>query len=173
MIGRSKELEDVSRVASSFPTYLGKIEATLLVDTKLCQLQQIKQVSRCCINFPHELTCQILTNQNTKTGRRVWPSIPDKMSWDTSLKTFFYVLLTSKGGNIAFLPRPLRAMLWNGGDRGGVRILLFSEVTLFKYNVSTSGRTSFRKWIEFISLGWDARPLVAFYLLCSTSSYLF
>ena len=25
----------------------------------------------------------------------------------------------------------------NGGDRGGVRIILFSEVTLFKYNVST------------------------------------
>ena len=24
----------------------------------------------------------------------------------------------------------------NGGDRGGVRILVFSEVTLFKYNVS-------------------------------------
>ena len=31
MIGRSKELEDVVRVASSFPSYLGKIEATLLV----------------------------------------------------------------------------------------------------------------------------------------------
>ena len=30
MIGRSKELEDVGRVASSFPTYLGKIEVTLL-----------------------------------------------------------------------------------------------------------------------------------------------
>ena len=30
MIGRSKELEDVGRVSSSFPTYLGKIEATLL-----------------------------------------------------------------------------------------------------------------------------------------------
>ena len=29
-IGRSKELEDVGRVASSFPTYLGKVEATLL-----------------------------------------------------------------------------------------------------------------------------------------------
>ena len=25
----------------------------------------------------------------------------------------------------------------NGGDRGGVGILLFSEVTLFEYNVST------------------------------------
>ena len=75
------------------------------------------------------------------------------MSWNTSPKTgLFYVLLTSKGGNIAFLPHPLRAMLCpcssyqekttntptlNGGDRGGVRILLFSEVTLFKYNVST------------------------------------
>ena len=30
MIGGSKELEDVDRAASSFPTYLGKIEATLL-----------------------------------------------------------------------------------------------------------------------------------------------
>ena len=30
MIGRSKELEDVGRVASSFQAYLGKIEATLL-----------------------------------------------------------------------------------------------------------------------------------------------
>ena len=31
-----------------------------------------KQVSRRCINFPHELTCQILTNQNIKVGRRAW-----------------------------------------------------------------------------------------------------
>ena len=31
-----------------------------------------KQVSRCCINFLHELTCQILTNQSIKTGRRAW-----------------------------------------------------------------------------------------------------
>ena len=30
MIGKSKELEDVGRVASSFPTYLGKIKATLI-----------------------------------------------------------------------------------------------------------------------------------------------
>ena len=29
-----------------------------------------KQVSRRCMNFPHELTCQILTNQNIKIGRR-------------------------------------------------------------------------------------------------------
>ena len=31
---------------------------------------QSKQDSRCCINFPHELTCQILTNQSIKIGRR-------------------------------------------------------------------------------------------------------
>ena len=31
---------------------------------------QSKQLSRCCINFPHELTCQILTNQSVKIGRR-------------------------------------------------------------------------------------------------------
>ena len=30
MIGRSKELVDIGRVASSFQTHLGKIEATLL-----------------------------------------------------------------------------------------------------------------------------------------------
>ena len=30
---------------------------------------QSKQVSRCCINFLHELTCQILTNQSIKIGR--------------------------------------------------------------------------------------------------------
>ena len=29
MIGKSKEFEDVGRITSSFPTYLGKIEATL------------------------------------------------------------------------------------------------------------------------------------------------
>ena len=29
-----------------------------------------KQVSRRCINFPPELTCQILTNQNIKIGQR-------------------------------------------------------------------------------------------------------
>ena len=60
---------------------------------------------------------------------------------------FFYALLTSKEGNIAFPPHPLHAMLCrcssyykkttntpplNGGDRGGVWILLFSEVNLFK-----------------------------------------
>ena len=32
-----------------------------------------KQVSRCCINFPRELTCQILTNQSIKIGGRTWP----------------------------------------------------------------------------------------------------
>ena len=73
-------------------------------------------------------------------------TIGDKMSWDTSPKTgLFYVFFTSKGGNIAFLPHPLRAMLcpcssylesnkhpnfeWRG--QGRVRIRLFSEVTLF------------------------------------------
>ena len=31
---------------------------------------QSKQDSRCCINIPHELTCQILTNQSIKIRRR-------------------------------------------------------------------------------------------------------
>ena len=30
---------------------------------------QSKQDSRCCIDFPHELTCQILTNQKIKINR--------------------------------------------------------------------------------------------------------
>ena len=34
---------------------------------------QSKQVSRCCINFLYELTCQILTNQSMKFGR-TWPT---------------------------------------------------------------------------------------------------
>ena len=29
----------------------------------------------CCINFPHELTCQILTNQSIKIGSSVWPTL--------------------------------------------------------------------------------------------------
>ena len=33
-----------------------------------------KQVSRCWIHFPHELTCQILTNQSIKIKRRAWPT---------------------------------------------------------------------------------------------------
>jgi len=36
--------------------------------------RQSKQDSRCCINFPHELTCQIMTNQSIKIGRRPWPT---------------------------------------------------------------------------------------------------
>ena len=35
---------------------------------------QSKQLSRRCMNFRHELTCQILTNQSTKIGPRVWPT---------------------------------------------------------------------------------------------------
>ena len=35
---------------------------------------QSKQVSRCCINFPHELNRQILTSQSIKIGRRAWPT---------------------------------------------------------------------------------------------------
>ena len=34
---------------------------------------QGKQVSRCCITFPHELICQISTNQCIKMGRRARP----------------------------------------------------------------------------------------------------
>ena len=30
--------------------------------------------SSCCINFAHELSCQILTNHSIKIGRRAWPT---------------------------------------------------------------------------------------------------
>ena len=33
---------------------------------------QSKPVSRCCISFLHELTCQILTNHSIKIRRRAW-----------------------------------------------------------------------------------------------------
>ena len=65
----------------------------------------------------------------------------------------FYVLLTSKGGNKALISSPIPSMqccsavratyrkqntpTLNGVVRGGVRILLFSHVTLFEYNIST------------------------------------
>ena len=35
-------------------------------------LLDLKQVSTRCKNFPHKLTCQILTTQNIKIGRRAW-----------------------------------------------------------------------------------------------------
>ena len=69
-----------------------------------------------------------------------------------ALKGLFNVFLTCKGKNIAFpssIPstqccaavratcRKEQTPQWNGGDRGGVWILLFSWVILFEYNVST------------------------------------
>ena len=33
-----------------------------------------KQIAWCCINFPRELTCQFLTNQSIKIGRRARPT---------------------------------------------------------------------------------------------------
>ena len=43
---------------------------TKLPDKTLSAPAISKQVSRRCINFPHELTCQILTNLNIRIGRR-------------------------------------------------------------------------------------------------------
>ena len=43
---------------------------TSQVDTDYVSFScQSKQVSRCGLNFPHEDTCEILTNQSTKIGR--------------------------------------------------------------------------------------------------------
>ena len=68
------------------------------------------------------------------------------LNWD-----FFYVLLTSKRGNIAFPPpipyikcsaavqvtyrKQKTPQLWMEGTRGGVWMLLFPQVTLFAYTV--------------------------------------
>ena len=58
------------------------------------------------------LIWQMLAKFSRVESERTVSTIGDKMSWDTSPKNgLFYVLLTSKGGNIAFLPHPLRAML--------------------------------------------------------------
>ena len=51
---------------------------TKLPDKTLSAPAISKQVSRRCINFPHELTCQILTNQNIKIGRRAWSTRDEK-----------------------------------------------------------------------------------------------
>ena len=63
-------------------------------------------------------SCQAFEGSTAQSSGLVNPvlsrqtTIGDKMSWDTSPKSgLFYVLWTSKGGNIAFLPHPLRAML--------------------------------------------------------------
>ena len=65
---------------------------------------------------------------------------------------------------------------WRGQGRGAdsfvLRIQCLNNFVADCLNLK-SGRTSFRKLIEFISLRCDVRPPVAFYLLCSTSSYLF
>ena len=39
-----------------------------------CQSKQLSRWGRCCINFTHELTCQILTNQSIKIERGAWPT---------------------------------------------------------------------------------------------------
>ena len=66
----------------SFFTSSGKRQLkTSQVNSKLCQLQlSEKQLSRCCINFTHELTCQILTNQSIKIGRRAWPTCDQRVT---------------------------------------------------------------------------------------------
>ena len=74
MIGRSKELEDVGRVASSFPTYLGKIEATLLAGYgpsgcgKTNTLLNMLFIFFTLTRFTY--IQKILSNQNTKVSFR-------------------------------------------------------------------------------------------------------
>ena len=51
---------------------------------------QSKQDLRCCINFPHELTCQILTNHSIKIGRTAWPT-RDELSSLPVIDTVFII----------------------------------------------------------------------------------
>ena len=51
---------------------------------------QSKQDLRCCINFAHELTCQILTNHSIKIGRRAWPT-RDELSSLPVIDTVFII----------------------------------------------------------------------------------
>ena len=57
---------------------------------------QSKQVSRRCINFPHELTCQILTNQSINIGRRARPTRVNGeqsiFASEVSLKSKFFIV---------------------------------------------------------------------------------
>ena len=69
----------VFRVLGGVPDFLGVLGCSgvpvfLEVLHAISFSYQSKQLSRCCINFPHELTCQILTNQRIKIGRRAWPT---------------------------------------------------------------------------------------------------
>ena len=61
MVGRSKELEDFGRVASSFPTYLGKIEVTLLAGYMRCGLstKSLSKVVFVDIKFAKNQNCFI------------------------------------------------------------------------------------------------------------------
>ena len=51
----------------------------------------------------------------------------------------------------SFLQKTTNTPTLNGGDRGVVRILLFSEVTLFKYNVSTILSPTVASELGFVS----------------------
>ena len=62
MKGTAISTEDLGKVAS-----MAKCLRVLNVESCL----NIKESMRCCINFPHKLTCQILTNQSMKIGRRL------------------------------------------------------------------------------------------------------
>ena len=99
-------------------------------------------------------SCRLLTGANKTTARR-FRFRQSATKWVETLrpKAGFFTLYELQKEEI-YLSRPIPSVqCWalvlatyrkqqktptlNGGDRGGVRILLFSEVTLFKYNVST------------------------------------
>ena len=63
--------------------------------------------------------------------------LSDKMSCDTlhfKRKKYSFAMLCRC---LSYLKKTTNTPTLNGGDRGGLRILLFSEVIVFEYNVST------------------------------------
>ena len=68
MIGRSKELEDVGRVASSFPTCLGKIEATLLAVAVPRSLTQNATITVLILLFYSALLKATLVPKSVSSG---------------------------------------------------------------------------------------------------------
>ena len=82
---------------------------------------QSKQDLRCCITFPHELTCQILTNHSIKIGRRAWPT-RDQLSSLPVIGTVFIIQTLDRKQYFAILQYKLRS--FNIQDERSMRGLL-------------------------------------------------
>ena len=85
---------------------------------------QSKQDSRCCMNFTHELTCQILTNQTIKIGRRAWPT---RDHGEKSQKQLSSLHVTCSWLNFPvwghiWKSRQTKALHWKSRDLAGAKV---------------------------------------------------